>query len=580
MAVEKQTILNASRPTLPGTALAAILALLVPAGAPGATGADADSASRAPAWTRVLQPGLSRGDLGLPASASERALARAALERKARRLGLRTGLRLDRQLRLPAEQGGATIRDLRFQQTIGSLRLAWSQIDVSIVKGEVSSITATVVPARPRLATDERRVGRKRALRIARRAVRGRDRALTPLAAAYAGMPTTDRRADARRARRVWIVEVQRDRNLEIQASLCLAVDAATGRVIGRWPGMADRPDQGPKARGTKLGAPPESVAARDARDNPSYTLMTRDGTGESDPDPLEMEPYAVFVTDDDPRVSSNWPFYIDARLPQADPGTAAMDAVSANTANVARTICVVRGWCGREGGFQPDATVVKPWLVVGNTNSGSRADRATLDVTLSAQSVILGSGDPNVPANDIVAHEFGHVMDWVYAGDRFAGGKTSQQAFEVEEGLADMFAYEYDRADALIGEETPGGTRIDMADPNSIDLGGQPYPDHFDDYDPTPPLDADDDPDYHYNGTILSHAYYLLVQRVGHPKAGRLLHNVPSLLSPRPTFREVSWGFYLRALQIYGVATSTEAREAFTEVGLPPSPQFPTPTP
>jgi Thermolysin metallopeptidase, alpha-helical domain len=561
------------------TAVAALLACILTAGASTAQGETAaERAVPSSGWTRALQPGLARRDVGLSASASDIAFARRVLARKAGALGLHNSrLRLDRRLRLPAEQGGATIRELRFQQTAGPLRLVWSQVDVSIVNGKVSSIMATVVPARPRLAKTERRVDRKRALRIAKRAVNGRDRALAPLAAAYAGTPTTRRRAERRPARRVWVVEVQRrDRSRDIQANLCIAVDAATGKVIGRWPGMADRPDRGPNARGRTLGAPPDSGARRDPRDNASYVLMVKDGT--LDPDPIDAPPYAVFVTADDPRVSSNWPFYIDARLPSADPGTVSMDAATANTANVARTICVVRGWCGGEGAFQPDAIFVKPWLVVANTTGAaraSRADRATLDVRLGSQSIARGNGDPNVPANDIVAHEFGHVMDWVYAGDRSAD-KSAPQSFEVEEGLADMFAYEYDRGDALIGEDTQGGTRIDMADPGSIDLGGQPYPDHLDDYDRTPPLDADDQPDYHYNGTILSHAYYLLVQRIGHAKAGRVLHNVPSLLSPKPFFREVAWAFYLRALQIYGVAASADARAAFTQVGLPPSPQFP----
>jgi hypothetical protein len=62
----------------------------------------------------------------------------------------------------------------------------------------------------------------------------------------------------------------------------------------------------------------------------------------------------------------------------------------------------------------------------------------------------------------------------------------------------------------------------------------------HMDDYDTTP---FPDNPPPHFNSTILSHAYYLFVQRVGQYRAGRVLHNVPSLLSPRPTLQEVSGG-------------------------------------
>ena len=64
-----------------------------------------------------------------------------------------------------------------------------------------------------------------------------------------------------------------------------------------------------------------------------------------------------------------------------------------------------------------------------------------------------------------LVAHEFGHVMDWVYAGDRSPA--ASSRGTRREEALADMFAYDYDRGDATIG----GGHRrhrIDWANPSA----------------------------------------------------------------------------------------------------------------
>lgn len=77
------------------------------------------------------------------------------------------------------------------------------------------------------------------------------------------------------------------------------------------------------------------------------------------------------------------------------------------------------------------------------------------------------GSGDPNLPANDVIAHEFGHVMDWVYAGDRFAGG-LSFMGREVGEALADMFAYDYDRGDATAFEESSTGVARDWGNPGA----------------------------------------------------------------------------------------------------------------
>jgi hypothetical protein len=86
-----------------------------------------------------------------------------------------------------------------------------------------------------------------------------------------------------------------------------------------------------------------------------------------------------------------------------------------------------------------------------------------------------------------------------------------------------------------------------------------------MDDYDTTP---FPDNPPPYFNSTSLSHAYYLFVQRVGHHRAGRV-HNVPSLLSPRPTLQEVSEAFHSRAFTIHDSATAGHVTSAFGEVGL-----------
>ena len=98
------------------------------------------------------------------------------------------------------------------------------------------------------------------------------------------------------------------------------------------------------------------------------------------------------------------------------------------------------------------------------------------------------------------------------------------------------MFAYDFDREDATIAEESGGDIR-DWEVPGSKFRGDppQPYPAHMRDYDPTPPLDNGGEPIQHFNSTILSHAYYEYVKRIGHTKAGRVLHNVPATLSPDP---------------------------------------------
>ena len=61
-------------------------------------------------------------------------------------------------------------------------------------------------------------------------------------------------------------------------------------------------------------------------------------------------------------------------------------------------------------------------------------------------------AGRPDLPYNDVIAHEFGHIMDAEYAGDRASSQNLAGDA--VEEAIADMFAYDYDRENATIGED------------------------------------------------------------------------------------------------------------------------------
>ena len=141
------------------------------------------------------------------------------------------------------------------------------------------------------------------------------------------------------------------------------------------------------------------------------------------------------------------------------------------------------------------------------------------------------------------------------------------------------MFAYEYDRFDQTLGEEQ-AEREGQLGKPEGITLGGQPYPEHIDDYDQTPPNESDGQPSEHLNSTILSHAYWHFVQSVGHHKAGRVLHNVPSMLPPRPVFNSVVNALIFRSGEIYPQdgpdAGSTSdvkeaAQRAISHVGIVP---------
>jgi Zn-dependent metalloprotease len=127
------------------------------------------------------------------------------------------------------------------------------------------------------------------------------------------------------------------------------------------------------------------------------------------------------------------------------------------------------------------------------------------------------------------------------------------------------MFAYDYDRQDATIGEQA-GRIRLRLDNPSGYCPfpGGICFPSHMRDYDPTPPK-----ADVHFNGTILSHAYFLYAQVVGQETAGRVLQRVPAFLSPRPTFREVAQAFYESARTFGGIEKTGPAIGAFQQVGL-----------
>jgi len=550
--------------------LTALLAVGVPAALiMPASSLAADAASGSP-WTKRIE--VDRSARALPArDTTAEGLARAVLVSNAKRLGLGRklkGLELVRRVHTPPRYGARSLTQLRFRQTAGSLRVVWSQIDVDISAGRVGTISATVVPVKSGPATGERRVSRQRALTIARRVVAGPERALSPLEAAYAGAPTTRSDAARRDARRAWIVEVHpKRRDAQRDHSVCIVVDAETGEVIGRWAGIADRPDRGPDARGAQTRAP-SARAATDVPDPTPKLLTVTDGS--FDPGLT----YARFRTNGDPHPGANWPSFQQARLPGVTP-TDAMDTLSANAANVARTICTVRDYCGALGHkiYVEDHTLppgwrrttYRGWGIRRNPSGDSYARLDSLAIFIASKHIAYSATNPANPFNDMIAHEMGHVRDYVTADDR--ADHLGLDSRTVVEALADMFAYDYDRGDGTLGEATTAGPIRGWANPGSFTVQGQPYPDHMDDYDGTPP-GADDQKEY-FNSTILSHAYHRFVQRVGHDKAGHVLQRVPPRLSPRPTFTQLRDAFVDAATALYGESFADNAEAAFRDVGL-----------
>ncbi len=505
-------------------ALTSLLAMAAPA-----------LAKKPVSWSKRLSVDLSARQLDLPANASPRRLARAAVERLAPRVGLGRatgGLRLARTFSIPPVEGSQPLGIFTFNQTAGGLRLVWSEIDVTIAGDKVSAINSTVVPARQKLS-GRRKVSRSRALAIAKRAVTGEELVVPPEVIAYAGTP---RRGNAkpRTPRRAWVVRVDLPSSGGEPRGLCVVVDAQTGKVLAKWEGTAAR-DLTPKS-----GA----GGARASAASTALNLYTSTSATQS-------EFYARFTLRGDPRTSSNWPS-LDQGL-YSGTRTPLRDTLTFNALNVIRTICVVRNYCGKRGVFNGS---VVPWEIVLNShNQQSGASPGSLLINIGTDDASTFNG-----ANDVIAHEVGHVQDLVYAGDRQQG---LQHTKEVQEGLADMFAFDYDRFDPIFKEDmVPGGVRR-WDNPTALSENGRFYPAVAKQYfcGPRSP---------HLNSTIISHAFFKLSVQpaVGINRAGAILQHVPAFFGPRPVFPDVTKAFIQLSGDLYpqddgDPGTVPEAREA-----------------
>jgi hypothetical protein len=234
------------------------------------------------------------------------------------------------------------------------------------------------------------------------------------------------------------------------------------------------------------------------------------------------------------------------------------IEQLRASTLAVTKHMCHVRHFCGRHGGNGP---FYSAFSVTGKAKKTRFAAESG-----TAKRLYIEARDSG--AEDIVAHEFGHLMDKGTYAAAVRDTKQDLQGDEVEEALADMFAYDYDRDDAQIGENRVGqdahGFR-DWQNPGSLtgnhdkdaSTSRIPYPSTMAQY-------RCDAKDTHFNSTILSHGYWLFVDRVGHDVAGDVLHHVPARLSARPRYIEVMRAFKHVAGERYGATASQAAVDAF----------------
>jgi len=534
-------------------ALALAAPLLATADASAANGPEAGR------WTRMLERPLTAQRLGLPASAPAPRLARAALRRSAGRLGLRgslRGLRLTSVQRAPDLPGARDLRTLRFRQTVGGLRVLYSQIDVAVVDGSVTSISATVVPLESTRLRGAKRIPRPEARAIARRRIVGPDSALPAQAIADAGTPS-----DPRTPRRAWVVQVtpanQRPDDDE-DRNLCVVVDARSGRVFDVWAGVAARPAKSRR---------PRSPAARPAQTTEHRMALIRDakfalGTDGTPARELYTRGNPFLFGDDEP-----FHHLLGRSLPIGDPVVLETVTVGDDVYSVGRHMCVNRGFCGRDGALDGTYNVLSVTARVPAQSKPPKNDRGTR-YSHSKQRVFIASQEAG--SGDILAHEFGHLMDLTYGEDRTSNIFVD----EVEEAIADMFAYDFDHNDVTLGEAAAtegfpvGSPRVNWANPRLLKSAaeGELFPAHQSQF-----KCSRTDP--HFNGTIYSHAYFLFDQKVGQVEAAAVLHEVSSALGPAPNALDLRDLMIQRAGELFGTSSSVRkaAIAAWSEVGLAP---------
>ena len=540
----------------PAGGMIAALALAAPLAAP--TTAPAASAPQPDSWTKLLDRPLSAKELGQPATAPARSLARAALRHSAKPLKLRgslRGLQLLPEARAPKLAGARDLRTLRFRQTVGGLRVLYSQIDVAVVEGSVTSISATTIPLTSTRLRGAERVSAQRARAIARRRIAGPDSALPAQPIAYAGKP-----AKPRAPRRAWVVQVTPQRAAshdEEDLNLCVVLDAQSGKVLDVWKGVAARPIS---ARPAGAQAAPGARLAQATEHN---LFRIRDANFV--PGTIGTNSFILATTGNPYSYGEDVEFYSAHNFP---PGAGILpDAgkLSIDLQFLPKHMCHVRGYCGRDGGFDGTFNEFRITARAPAQSNPPQNDRGTRYVH-SQQRVYMDTSDAG--SGDILAHELGHLMDFTYGEDRIANLFTD----EVEEAIADMFAYDYDRNDATLGESEPGFTGnplINWANPRAITnpVENEPYPAHARQFKCIRT-------DVHFNGTIDSHAYFKFVQKLGpdgHDTAGAVLHRVSSVLGPFPSFQTLRDSFIQRAGELFGTSTRNAAIAAWSEVGRAP---------
>lgn len=158
--------------------------------------------------------------------------------------------------------------------------------------------------------------------------------------------------------------------------------------------------------------------------------------------------------------------------------------------------------------------------------------------------------------ALDVIAHEFSHGLV-SHTADLAPNGQSG----ELDEAIADIFASNLDTGDWEIGEDTDPGAVRDMSNPRRFK-----HPAHVRDYEATK--------DRHFNSTIISHAYFQMVQDkdIGRKAAEQIVYRaVTKHLTSHATFEDFRTANLRAAQELYGKNSRRYrgVNAAFAKVGL-----------
>lgn len=492
------------------------LAAVLAAGAvlaPAASAADRSDRDVRTPWSSRVTLGESASELGLPAGAPRSALAIAGVRRAAARLGIDRD-ELGRPRALPrGARDPAGVAHLR--QTVGGLRVLWSQVDVAVGAGRVETVSGTLLPLRARRLAGAVRISRSEAVTIARRRVKGPDVAGAAQLVAYAGDP-----GHPRVPRRAYVVSVDPAAphgHDDSPAARCVVIDARTGRVLTVWDGTVT-PTAAPRSLGARIAAGSTTLAQyEDAKGR------TSDASVSSNLWDLRTngDPFATYDTTGGFFAKTGTPTDLNAILPGSPPWL--MRRPIDTTTTIARFFCTQSRmfWCGRNGGR---VGTLSPgyhrWFFTINWDGPVSAFKP------SQERIYLKRGMASFD-EQVHAHEMGHVIDHFSRDDY----QSTFEGAEVQEALGEMFAFAYYR---FRPSPDPQACSISQ---KMTGVGCSSLAHNYAGY-------SCITGDVHANGYILGSAFAQIANRIGFDDATQLLREVPRLLPAKRTFGSVHQAF------------------------------------